>query len=127
MIKLRKKLENLSPFLLSLSQPPRIYFFLTALKPFNHIPFSPLLLSPSLPPSYLSCSLTTAMGRSPCCEKAHTNKGAWTKEEDQRLIAYIKAHGEGCWRSLPKAAGNTISTREKSKFCIELSCFNSSI
>uniref|UniRef100_J3N6H2 Uncharacterized protein n=1 Tax=Oryza brachyantha TaxID=4533 RepID=J3N6H2_ORYBR len=45
------------------------------------------------------------MGRSPCCEKAHTNKGAWTKEEDQRLIAYIKANGEGCWRSLPKAAG----------------------
>ncbi|CAA7020687.1 unnamed protein product [Microthlaspi erraticum] len=45
------------------------------------------------------------MGRSPCCEKAHTNKGAWTKEEDERLIAYIKAHGEGCWRSLPKAAG----------------------
>nr|AAS19475.1 MYB1 [Tradescantia fluminensis] len=45
------------------------------------------------------------MGRSPCCEKAHTNKGAWTKEEDQRLIAYIKVHGEGCWRSLPKSAG----------------------
>lgn len=45
------------------------------------------------------------MGRSPCCEKAHTNKGAWTKEEDQRLIDYIRAHGEGCWRSLPKAAG----------------------
>ncbi|KAK8944921.1 Myb-related protein 308 [Platanthera zijinensis] len=44
------------------------------------------------------------MGRSPCCEKAHTNKGAWTKEEDERLIAYIKANGEGCWRSLPKAA-----------------------
>ncbi|KAK8691857.1 hypothetical protein V6N13_075352 [Hibiscus sabdariffa] len=45
------------------------------------------------------------MGRSPCCEKAHTNKGAWTKEEDQRLIHYIRIHGEGCWRSLPKAAG----------------------
>ncbi|KAJ8493444.1 hypothetical protein OPV22_015165 [Ensete ventricosum] len=45
------------------------------------------------------------MGRSPCCEKAHINKGAWTKEEDQQLVAYIKAHGEGCWRSLPKAAG----------------------
>ncbi|KAI3460679.1 hypothetical protein Pfo_017342 [Paulownia fortunei] len=45
------------------------------------------------------------MGRSPCCEKAHTNKGAWTKEEDQRLINYIRAHGEGSWRSLPKAAG----------------------
>ncbi|KAK4426778.1 Transcription repressor [Sesamum alatum] len=45
------------------------------------------------------------MGRSPCCEKEHTNKGAWTKEEDERLIKYIKQHGEGCWRSLPKAAG----------------------
>ncbi|CAM8941054.1 hypothetical protein QQ045_014133 [Rhodiola kirilowii] len=45
------------------------------------------------------------MGRSPCCEKAHINKGAWTKEEDDRLIAHIQAHGEGCWRSLPKAAG----------------------
>nr|AGN52078.1 MYB-related transcription factor [Salvia miltiorrhiza]AGN52188.1 MYB-related transcription factor [Salvia miltiorrhiza] len=45
------------------------------------------------------------MGRSPCCEKAHTNKGAWTKDEDQRLINYIRAHGEGNWRSLPKAAG----------------------
>ncbi|KAE8666514.1 MYB330 protein [Hibiscus syriacus] len=45
------------------------------------------------------------MGRSPCCEKAHTNKGAWTKDEDQRLIDYIRIHGEGCWRSLPKAAG----------------------
>ncbi|KAJ8497471.1 hypothetical protein OPV22_008023 [Ensete ventricosum] len=45
------------------------------------------------------------MGRSPCCEKAHTNKGAWSKEEDERLIAHIRVHGEGCWRSLPKAAG----------------------
>lgn len=47
------------------------------------------------------------MGRSPCCEKEHTNKGAWTKEEDDRLVNYIKSHGEGCWRSLPKAAGNS--------------------
>nr|QWW89541.1 MYBC2.4 transcription factor [Vaccinium myrtillus] len=45
------------------------------------------------------------MGRSPCCEKAHTNKGAWTKEEDTRLINYIRVHGEGNWRSLPKSAG----------------------
>lgn len=45
------------------------------------------------------------MGRSPCCEKAHTNKGAWTKDEDQRLINYIRANGEGNWRSLPKSAG----------------------
>ena len=28
-----------------------------------------------------------------------------TKEEDERLVAYIRAHGEGSWRSLPKAAG----------------------
>ena len=46
------------------------------------------------------------MGRSPCCEKAHMNKGAWTKEEDQLLVDYIRKHGEGCWRSLPRAAGN---------------------
>ncbi|KAG6656297.1 transcription factor MYB8-like [Carya illinoinensis] len=45
------------------------------------------------------------MGRSPCCEKAQMNKGAWTKEEDHRLINHIRLHGEGCWRSLPKAAG----------------------
>ncbi|XP_019090823.1 PREDICTED: transcription repressor MYB6-like [Camelina sativa] len=45
------------------------------------------------------------MGRSPCCEKAHSNKGAWTKEEDQLLIDYIRNHGEGSWRSLPKSAG----------------------
>jgi len=45
------------------------------------------------------------MGRSPCCEKAHTNKGAWTREEDERLAAHVRAHGEGCWRSLPTAAG----------------------
>ncbi|KAJ6296861.1 hypothetical protein OIU78_022566 [Salix suchowensis] len=37
------------------------------------------------------------MGRSPCCENEHTNKGGWTKEEDERLINYIKSHGEGCW------------------------------
>ncbi|KMZ70316.1 hypothetical protein ZOSMA_1G02960 [Zostera marina] len=45
------------------------------------------------------------MGRSLCCETVHTNKGSWTKEEDQKLVAYIRVHGEGCWRSLPKAAG----------------------
>ncbi|CAN8327650.1 unnamed protein product [Cochlearia groenlandica] len=45
------------------------------------------------------------MGRSPCCEKDHTNKGAWTKEEDDKLVSYIKSHGEGSWRSLPNSAG----------------------
>ncbi|XWS75550.1 hypothetical protein CRYUN_Cryun01aG0099700 [Craigia yunnanensis] len=43
--------------------------------------------------------------RKPCCEKQGTNKGAWSKQEDQKLIDYIRTHGEGCWRSLPKAAG----------------------
>ncbi|KAM7256690.1 hypothetical protein ACFE04_012431 [Oxalis oulophora] len=46
------------------------------------------------------------MGRSPCCEKAHTNKGAWTKEEDDRLISYIKTHGEAA--RLPGRTDNEI-------------------
>jgi myb proto-oncogene protein len=45
------------------------------------------------------------MGRSSCYEKARTNKGTWTKEEDHRLVTHIRLHGEGGWRSLPKAAG----------------------
>lgn len=45
------------------------------------------------------------MGRTPCCQKADTIKGAWSKEEDEALIAYIRDSGEGGWRSLPKAAG----------------------
>lgn len=43
--------------------------------------------------------------RKPCCDKQDTNKGAWSKQEDQKLIDYIQTHGEGCWRSLPKFAG----------------------
>ncbi|KAL8161822.1 hypothetical protein V2J09_013311 [Rumex salicifolius] len=44
--------------------------------------------------------------RKPCCDKeAVVNKGAWSKQEDQKLVDYISAHGEGCWRSLPTAAG----------------------
>ncbi|XP_077253755.1 MYB-like transcription factor 4 [Tasmannia lanceolata] len=43
--------------------------------------------------------------RKPCCDKQDTNKGAWSKQEDQKLIDYIRTHGEGCWRSLPQAAG----------------------
>jgi hypothetical protein len=43
--------------------------------------------------------------RKPCCDKEGTNKGAWSKQEDQKLIDYIRTNGEGCWRSLPKAAG----------------------
>ncbi|WRX20842.1 SANT/Myb domain - like 10 [Theobroma cacao] len=46
--------------------------------------------------------------RKPCCDKQGTNKGAWSKQEDQKLIDYIRTHGEGCWRSLPKAADNEV-------------------
>lgn len=45
------------------------------------------------------------MGRAPCCDKMGLKKGPWTPEEDQKLIAYIKEHGHGNWRSLPKQAG----------------------
>lgn len=43
--------------------------------------------------------------RKPCCDKQDTNKGAWSKQEDQKLIDYIRKHGEGCWRTLPQSAG----------------------
>ncbi|XVF02695.1 hypothetical protein REPUB_Repub04eG0196600 [Reevesia pubescens] len=46
------------------------------------------------------------MGRKPCCSKEEgLNRGAWTAIEDQILIDYINSHGEGKWRSVPKAAG----------------------
>ncbi|XP_065864154.1 myb-related protein 330-like [Euphorbia lathyris] len=45
------------------------------------------------------------MGRAPCCEKVGLKKGRWTEEEDQKLVSYIQANGEGSWRSLPKNAG----------------------
>lgn len=45
------------------------------------------------------------MGRAPCCEKVGLKRGPWTSAEDKRLILYIQKHGEGGWRTLPKAAG----------------------
>ncbi|XVE97910.1 hypothetical protein REPUB_Repub03eG0059500 [Reevesia pubescens] len=45
------------------------------------------------------------MGRSPCCSKEGLNRGAWTAHEDKILTEYIKVHGEGRWRNLPKGAG----------------------
>ncbi|KDP33902.1 hypothetical protein JCGZ_07473 [Jatropha curcas] len=45
------------------------------------------------------------MGRNPCCAKEGLNRGAWNAYEDQILINYIKANGEGRWRSLSKRAG----------------------
>ncbi|KAF8401072.1 hypothetical protein HHK36_014375 [Tetracentron sinense] len=50
------------------------------------------------------------MGRSPCCSKEGMNRGAWTALEDKILTHYIKIHGEGKWRNLPKKAGQQTST-----------------
>ncbi|KAK1325377.1 hypothetical protein QJS10_CPA01g01442 [Acorus calamus] len=38
-------------------------------------------------------------------DKQDMNKGVWSKQEDQKLIDYVRTHGDGCWRSLPQAAG----------------------
>ncbi|KAL6965745.1 hypothetical protein U1Q18_036800 [Sarracenia purpurea var. burkii] len=48
------------------------------------------------------------MGRSPCCSKEGLNRGAWSAMEDRILTAYIRSHGEGKWRNLPKRADNEI-------------------
>jgi len=45
------------------------------------------------------------MGKAPCCEKHGVKRGAWTPEEDQTLVDYIKENGHGSWRTLPKHAG----------------------
>ncbi|BAT79634.1 Transcription factor [Vigna angularis] len=45
------------------------------------------------------------MGRTPCCSHEQLRKGAWTVQEDQKLIAYIQKHGTGSWRTLPQKAG----------------------
>ncbi|XVE55503.1 hypothetical protein DITRI_Ditri03aG0163800 [Diplodiscus trichospermus] len=45
------------------------------------------------------------MGRSPCCDENGLKKGPWTPEEDQKLVQYIKQHGHGSWRALPRLAG----------------------
>ncbi|XVE60487.1 hypothetical protein DITRI_Ditri05aG0133000 [Diplodiscus trichospermus] len=45
------------------------------------------------------------MGRSPCSDENGLKKGPWTPEEDQKLVQYIKQHGHGSWRALPRLAG----------------------
>ncbi|CAD5177502.1 unnamed protein product [Musa acuminata subsp. malaccensis] len=45
------------------------------------------------------------MGRQPCCDKAGMRRGAWTAEEDQKLINFIINNGIHCWRLVPKLAG----------------------
>jgi Myb-like DNA-binding domain len=38
--------------------------------------------------------------------KEVVNRGAWTAEEDQRLMDYVRIHGNRKWRTLPSKAGN---------------------
>ncbi|CAN6204407.1 unnamed protein product [Urochloa humidicola] len=45
------------------------------------------------------------MGRQPCCDKVGLKKGPWTAEEDQKLVAFLLANGQCCWRAVPKLAG----------------------
>ncbi|GMI90955.1 hypothetical protein HRI_002764800 [Hibiscus trionum] len=45
------------------------------------------------------------MGRSASCDENGLKKGPWTPQEDQKLLQYIKRHGHGSWRALPKLAG----------------------
>jgi hypothetical protein len=45
------------------------------------------------------------MGRAPCCEKKGLRRGAWSPEEDQRLVAYVRQNGHPNWRALPRQAG----------------------
>ncbi|KAK6919467.1 SANT/Myb domain [Dillenia turbinata] len=44
------------------------------------------------------------MVRTPCVKNG-VRKGTWSKEEDEKLIAYVTQHGHINWRQLPKYAG----------------------
>ncbi|KAL8518722.1 hypothetical protein ACS0TY_009897 [Phlomoides rotata] len=37
--------------------------------------------------------------------KVEMKKGPWTRDEDQKLLAYIQEHGHGSWRTIPEKAG----------------------
>ncbi|PON49316.1 MYB transcription factor [Parasponia andersonii] len=45
------------------------------------------------------------MGKTWRCQKTHLNKGVWSPEEDQKLVAYIKRYGIWNWSEMSKAAG----------------------
>ncbi|XP_028796509.1 transcription factor WER-like [Neltuma alba] len=45
------------------------------------------------------------MVRGPYYDKNGIKRGAWSKEEDERLRAYVERYGHRNWRQLPKHAG----------------------
>lgn len=52
------------------------------------------------------------MVRAPYFDENGTKKGAWSEEEDKRLISYIDKHGHPNWRQLPKYAGMKFATKQ---------------
>lgn len=46
--------------------------------------------------------------RSPYYDKNGIKRGAWSKEEDDMLRAYVERYGHSNWRQLPKHAGITL-------------------
>ena len=57
---------------------------------------------------YIPSGCGSKMDKSKYCEKAGLKKRQWTREEDQKLLAYIEEHGHGSWRSLPAKTGNIM-------------------
>nr|AAO49413.1 MYB4 [Dendrobium sp. XMW-2002-4] len=45
------------------------------------------------------------MGSNSCGSKEELNKGGWTADEDNLLMAYINTHGEGKWTTVSYNAG----------------------
>ncbi|XP_072973617.1 transcription factor MYB20-like [Typha angustifolia] len=45
------------------------------------------------------------MGRKPCCDKVGLKRGAWTAEEDKKLLNFMLTNGRCLWRAVPKLAG----------------------
>lgn len=47
--------------------------------------------------------------RGPKYDKSRLKKGAWSADEDQKLVSYIKRYGIWNWTEIPKHAGETFS------------------